>query len=94
MVVEEWLKLDQTRVTVEAAAALVPWRGEKGIQVILRDISARIRAEEEKTQILASERAARGAAEHSSRMKDEFLATLSHELRHAAECDPRLVADS
>jgi PAS domain S-box-containing protein len=81
VVVEEWLKLDQTPVTVEAAAALVPWRGEKGIQVILRDISERIRAEEEKTQILASERAARGAAEHSSRMKDEFLATLSHELR-------------
>jgi PAS domain S-box-containing protein len=81
VVVEEWLKLDHSRVTVEAAAALVPWRGEKGIQVILRDISERRRAEEEKTHLLASERAARGAAEHASRMKDEFLATLSHELR-------------
>ncbi|MGA2442480.1 MAG: ATP-binding protein [Tepidisphaeraceae bacterium] len=31
--------------------------------------------------MLASERAARSAAEHTSRMKDEFLATMSHELR-------------
>jgi PAS domain S-box-containing protein len=81
IVVEEWLRLDHSRVTVEAAAALVPWRGDKGIQIILRDISERQRAEEEKSQLLASERAARGAAEHASRMKDEFLATLSHELR-------------
>jgi signal transduction histidine kinase/CheY-like chemotaxis protein len=59
----------------------VPWRGGKGIQVIWRDISERKRAEAEKSQLLASERAARSAAEHASRMKDEFLATLSHELR-------------
>jgi len=37
--------------------------------------------EREKTQLLASERAARSVAEHAGRMKDEFLATLSHELR-------------
>ncbi|CAA9312795.1 MAG: hypothetical protein AVDCRST_MAG71-861 [uncultured Lysobacter sp.] len=32
-------------------------------------------------QSLDAEQQARGAAEHASRMKDEFLATLSHELR-------------
>jgi PAS domain S-box-containing protein len=80
-VAEDWVRLDGTIVPAEAIAAAVPWRGGHAIQVILRDISERVRAEEEKARLLASERAARSAAEHASRMKDEFLATLSHELR-------------
>ena len=41
----------------------------------------RKRAEEERAQLLASEQAAREQAEAANRMKDEFLALLSHELR-------------
>ena len=45
------------------------------------DITAHKAADREREELLTSERAARTQAEHSSRMKDEFLATLSHELR-------------
>jgi signal transduction histidine kinase/CheY-like chemotaxis protein len=46
-----------------------------------REVAARQRAETERDALLDSERAARIDAERAGHAKDEFLATLSHELR-------------
>jgi signal transduction histidine kinase/ActR/RegA family two-component response regulator len=51
-------------------------------QYEVRDhLAARKRAEAEREQLLALERAARAEVEAANRAKDEFLAVLSHELR-------------
>ena len=46
------------------------------------DITAKKRLEVERAEILLREQSARAAAENASRSKDEFLATVSHELRN------------
>ena len=52
-----------------------------GASKIARDISERVRIEEERAILLNSERAARERAEAASRAKDEFVAMISHEIR-------------
>ena len=46
------------------------------------DVTAKKRIEVDRADILQREQAARAAAEQASRSKDEFLATVSHELRN------------
>lgn len=53
-----------------------------GASKVARDITDRLRAEKERAQLLASEKEARQLAEDASRLKDEFLAVVSHELRN------------
>jgi PAS domain S-box-containing protein len=51
------------------------------VVTIVKDVSDRVVAEAQMTELLNREQAARQEAEQVNRLKDEFLATLSHELR-------------
>lgn len=64
---------------------ITPVRNSAGqiaqLVAVSRDITRQKQAEAEREQLLAQEQVAREAAETANRVKDEFLAVLSHELR-------------
>ncbi|WP_390883630.1 response regulator [Kovacikia minuta] len=69
-----WVE-DRGRVNYDAQGNLLSVEG------ILFDITMRKQAEAEREQLLAREQAIREQAEAANRIKDEFLAMVSHELR-------------
>ena len=71
----------------DGSTALVDWKmatepiSESHI-LVLTDVTVKTRLDAERETLLARERSARSEAERSNRLKEEFLATLSHELRN------------
>src|SRR5207249_423833 len=74
------LRRDGEEFPIEASISQVEVKGQRLYTVILRDITERQQADEERKQLLAREQAAREEAEAANRAKDDFLATVSHEL--------------
>ena len=73
-------RADGEKLDVEAAVSTLRVSGLH--LIVATDISARRRLEVERVRLLEGERLAREDAERANQIKDDFLATLSHELRN------------
>jgi PAS domain S-box-containing protein len=77
-----FLHRDGHEVWAEAHSIVVcDENGPIGMRGVTMDITAVVKAEIERTELLKRESHAREQAEEASRLKEEFLATVSHELR-------------
>lgn len=77
-----WLYKDGREVWVESQSIVVnDESGPAGMRGVTMDITAAVKAEIERAELLDRESRARQQAEEASRLKEEFLATVSHELR-------------
>ncbi|MEC4893270.1 MAG: PAS domain S-box protein [Oscillatoria sp. PMC 1051.18] len=77
---KEYFRRDGTRIPIFLAGALLKGSSEQTVCFVI-DLTQRKQAEAEREILLTREKAARAEAEAANRVKDEFLAVLSHELR-------------
>jgi PAS domain S-box-containing protein len=81
----ETVRLAKDGSRIDVSLTVSPIKDAAGVVVgaskIARNISDRKRLDQERESLLKREHEARGEAEIANRGKDEFLATLSHELR-------------
>jgi PAS domain S-box-containing protein len=81
---ERWhMRRDGSRFWASGVLSSIrgPWGELQGFAKVMRDLTEQKRIQDERSRLLESEKAAREEAETLNRMKDEFLAMLSHELR-------------
>jgi len=72
---------DGTSFHLEVTITVIPEDPDYRFSAFARDITERKRSERERERLLADAQHAREQAEAASRVKDEFLSTLSHEMR-------------